>query len=78
MPEEYDNTNSGALFKNNQKEKDTQPDMSGVLNVEGTEYRVAAWSNESKKGAKYLSLKIPEQGEWRKQEEEEEVRDVPF
>ena len=45
MPEEYDNTNSGALFKNNQKEKDTQPDMSGVLNVEGTEYRVAAWSN---------------------------------
>jgi len=78
MPEEYDNTNSGALFKNNQKEKDTQPDMSGVLNVEGTEYRVAAWSNESKKGAKYLSLKLTEKGEWSKKEEEEEVGDVPF
>ena len=59
MPkEEYDNTNSGALFKNNRKEKDTQPDMTGVLNVEGTDYRVSAWSNESKKGDKYLSMKI--------------------
>ena len=62
MPEDkqYDNTNSGALFKNNRKEKDTQPDMTGVLDVEGTDYRVSAWSNESKKGESYLSLKISE------------------
>ena len=59
MPkEEYDNTNSGALFKNNRKEKETQPDMTGVLDVDGTDYRVSAWSNKSKKGESYLSLKI--------------------
>ena len=59
MPkEEYDNTNSGALFKNNRKEKETQPDMTGVLDVEGTDYRVSAWSNQSKKGESYLSIKV--------------------
>ena len=63
MPTEYDNSNSGALFKNNLKEKDTQPDMSGVINVEGKEFRVAAWQNKSKKGAKYLSLKVSEKQE---------------
>jgi|TARA_Y100000401_G_C8325351_1_gene227856 uncharacterized protein (DUF736 family) len=60
---QYDNTNSGALFKNNNKEKETQPDMSGVVNVGGKEFRVAAWNNESKKGARYLSLKLSEKTE---------------
>ena len=32
--------------------------MTGVLNVGGTDYRVSAWSNKSKKGDSYLSLKI--------------------
>tara|TARA_X000001388_G_scaffold25996_1_gene18238 strand:+ start:2922 stop:3125 length:204 start_codon:yes stop_codon:yes gene_type:complete len=63
MSKEYDNTNSGALFKNANKEKETQPDMSGEVNVEGKEFRIAAWSNESKKGVKYLSLKISEKQE---------------
>ena len=63
MPKEYDNTNSGALFKNNNKEKETQPDMSGSLDVEGKQYRIAAWSNESKTGIKYLSIKLTEKQE---------------
>ena len=47
MPSEgYDNTDSGALFKNNRKEKDTQPDMTGVLDVGGKDYRISAWSNQ--------------------------------
>ena len=59
MPKgEYDNTNSGALFKNNRKEKETQPDMTGVLDVEGKDFRISAWSNQSKKGESYLSIKV--------------------
>jgi hypothetical protein len=62
---DYDNTNSGALFKNNRKEEGSnQPDMTGVLDVEGTDYRVSAWSNESKAGTKYLSLRVAEKQEF--------------
>jgi hypothetical protein len=61
---DYDNTNSGALFKNNRKEQGSnQPDMTGVLDVEGTDYRVSAWSNESKAGTNYLSLRVTEKKE---------------
>ena len=61
---DYDNTNSGALFKNNRKEQGSnQPDMTGVLDVEGTDYRVSAWSNESKAGTNYLSLRVTEKQE---------------
>lgn len=58
MTNKYDNTNSGAMFKNKYKESDKHPDLTGPLNVEGVEYNVAAWSNESDKQGKYLSIKI--------------------
>lgn len=54
----YDNTNSGALFKNSQKKKDTHPDYQGTINVEGVEYRLAAWLKTSKKGDRYMSLAV--------------------
>lgn len=38
-----DNTNRGAIWKNKKKEKDTHPDFTGSLNVDGTEYWVNAW-----------------------------------
>lgn len=39
----YDNTNRGSIWKNKKKEKDTHPDFTGSLNVDGTEYWVNAW-----------------------------------
>jgi uncharacterized protein (DUF736 family) len=54
---EYDNTNRGVLFKN-EKEKDSQPDYKGTLNVEGKEYELAAWIKVSKKETKYMSLSV--------------------
>jgi uncharacterized protein (DUF736 family) len=54
----YDNTNSGALFKNNNKQKETQPDYQGTINVEGVEYRLAAWLKTSKNGDRYMSLAV--------------------
>ena len=46
---EYDNTNTGASFKNTYKKKESQPDMTGTLNVEGVDYRMSGWFNESEK-----------------------------
>ena len=55
---EYDNTNSGAIFKNDKKETDSHPDYKGSLNVNGQEFWVSSWINQSKAGTKYMSLKV--------------------
>jgi hypothetical protein len=39
----YDNTNRGSIWKNKKKERDTHPDFTGSINVEGVEYWVNAW-----------------------------------
>lgn len=55
----YDNTNSGILSRNERKEKDTHPDHTGQLNVEGVDYYVSAWIKERKDGSgKFFSLSI--------------------
>ena len=55
---EYDNTNRGAIFKNNDKTADNQPDYTGKINVDGVEKRIALWIRESSKGTKYMSAAI--------------------
>ena len=60
MAEQYDNTNSFALFKND-KTKETQPDYTGNITLEGgKEMRMACWIRESKSGLKFLSGRISE------------------
>jgi hypothetical protein len=39
----YDNTNRGAIWKNDDKREETHPDFKGSLNVGGVEYWVSAW-----------------------------------
>ena len=55
---EYDSTNRGALFINDRKERDTQPDRTGSLNVNGVEYFIDGWLKESRDGKKFLSLSV--------------------
>ena len=54
----YDNTDSGALFKNDKKETEKHPDYKGSLNVKGTDYWINAWIKEAKSGIKYMSLSV--------------------
>ena len=56
--------NSGAMFKNNYKVKDGQPDKTGTLTVNNEEFRVSGWDNVSKKGNKFTSLKFAVKGVW--------------
>lgn len=54
---EYDNTNRGALFKNDKKETDNHPDYKGSLNVVGIDYWISAWIKQGRSG-KYMSLSV--------------------
>jgi len=54
----YDNTNSGVLFRNDKKETEKHPDFKGTLDVEGQEYWISSWVNESKDGRKYFKLNL--------------------
>ena len=54
---QYDNTNRGALFKNNRKAADTHADYTGTLNINGVDHWISAWVKEGKQG-KFFSLSI--------------------
>ena len=59
MDSKYDNTNKGGLFQNDYKEQgDNKPDFTGRLDVEGKEYKLAAWKKETDGGKKYFSLSL--------------------
>lgn len=55
---QYDNTNSGAIFANDRKEKDTHPDRTGSINIEGVEYWINGWLKKTKDGKPFLSVSL--------------------
>lgn len=54
---EYDNTNTGALFKA-EKKSENHPDYTGKINIGGTDHYLSAWIKESKAGYKFMSLSL--------------------
>ena len=63
MTQQYDNTNRGALFKNDRKEKETHADYKGSVNVNGQEFWLSAWIKDGAKG-KFMSLSVqPKDGQ---------------
>lgn len=55
---DYDDTNRGALFKNDKKTTENHPDYKGSLNVDGKDYWLSSWLKTSKAGTKYMSLSV--------------------
>lgn len=47
--------NSGTLFKNDRKDKDSHPDRKGTAMIDGVEYWVSGWIKNGAKG-QFLSL----------------------
>lgn len=47
---------SGSLFRNNRKEKDSHPDYSGTVRIDGHDLWISGWLREQKDGTKYFSL----------------------
>ena len=56
---DYDNTNQGAIFKNDKAGNEKRPDYNGSLNVEGVEYWISCWIRTGQKdGKKFMSAKV--------------------
>lgn len=52
----YDNTDKGVLFKNDEKKEDRHPDYKGRVNAGGKDYWLSAWIKKAKDGRTYMSL----------------------
>ena len=61
---QYEQTNRGALFKNEgEKKRENGPDYSGNLNVGGKEFYLDAWIKVAQSGRKFMSVSVkPKQG----------------
>jgi hypothetical protein len=76
----YDETNRGALFKNDKKQHENQPDYNGRINVNGQDFWLSAWLKSAESGRKYMSLSVTakeEQGRQQPQERTQTRREPP-
>lgn len=76
---EYDNTNKGVIFKNDQKGNEKAPIYKGKINVEGKDYEISLWVRESEKAGKFFSASIQQKQEQQANPISKEVdNDMPF
>ncbi|HET8693561.1 MAG TPA: hypothetical protein VFM33_02725 [Aquabacterium sp.] len=80
----YDNTNRGALFKNDNKETERHPDYKGNIDVNGVDYWIDAWIKKAESGRTYMSLSVKKK-ETKKEEKKsrppkakDQDPDIPF
>lgn len=48
--------NSGSLFVNDKKERDSQPDRRGSARIDGVDYWVSGWVKKKEDGTPWMSL----------------------
>ena len=64
--QQFDNTNTGVLFKNKDKVTNRHPDYRGTLNVNGETFWISGWikvagNNARNPGEKFMSLAVTPQ-----------------
>jgi hypothetical protein len=59
---EFNNENTGVLFKNDKKEDEKHADYSGNLDAAGVQYWLDAWIAKDKNGKTYMRLRIKPKG----------------
>lgn len=84
----YDNELSGMLSRNTFKKEDKHPDHTGTCQIDGKEYRIAAWiktagENSKVPGQKFFSLAFSLKEEQQPAQDEEANApppddDIPF
>jgi hypothetical protein len=75
---EFDNTNRGSLFKNDKKEEEKHPDMSGTINIDGVEYWISGWKKVSKAGSGFISLSVRPKQERQSSAPTKKAKPEPF
>tara|TARA_R100000742_G_C4279636_1_gene104878 strand:- start:7142 stop:7381 length:240 start_codon:yes stop_codon:yes gene_type:complete len=77
---DYDNTNRGAIWKNDKKETEKHPDFKGELNVDGVLYWVSAWKRSpgAKDNAPALNFNITKKDAVPASSEQSSTEDIPF
>ena len=86
---EYDNNNTGALFKNNKKNpndpEDKKPDYTGQGEINHIPVWISAWVRTAKKdGSKFFSMKFEDNEKANPKPKEPEMKvyrgneDIPF
>ena len=75
----YDNTNRGALFRNERRKNDRQPEYTGTIDVEGVEYWMSAWVKEAKSsGKKFFSIALTPKDEGAQSNSNTNDDEAPF
>ena len=58
MAEYVPKDGAGSLFRNERKDKESQPDWRGDLMLNGVLLEVAAWQNKTREGKSYFKLAV--------------------
>lgn len=58
--------NSGAIFTNTRKEKDSHPDWTGSAMIDGREYWVSGWTKQGRGGEFYSLAFKPKEAQQQK------------
>ena len=73
----YDNTNTGILFKNDIGDNPKRPAYKGKIDIDGKEYQLAGWLREGKSG-KFISLKIDDKAAAKPAAKVDDDSEIPF
>lgn len=71
--------NSGSIFANDRKEKDTHPDGKGSAMIGGVEYWVSSWNKKTQEGKSWRSLSFtPKDGQTAQQAPQTRTEPPPY